>query len=207
MPAHSPPQQPDDAPGGDDAETGDPTAAEPTAGEPTTAEPTAGDESSAMLTEPFDIPWPAAGIIRAVRRRADASQRELAAYAGVHPSTVGRIEAGALTPSIAMLRRLLAAAGFRLAVVDEFGRVLQPMRDRDDARDGAERRYPSHLDTILDPEPGEWWADVYGLARPPETFYRNRAYRDAMRRRSRWEVRVAKLRHVPPPPRAVPPYG
>ncbi|SCE73965.1 Helix-turn-helix domain-containing protein [Micromonospora haikouensis] len=217
MAAHTAPQQPDDAPGGDDAESGDPTAgeatdADPAAGEPTDAdpaagEPTAGDEPPAMLTEPFDIPWPAAGIIRAVRRRADASQRELAAYAGVHPSTIGRIEAGALTPSIAVLRRLLAAAGFRLAVVDEFGRVLQPMRDRDDARDGAERRYPSHLDTILDPEPGEWWADVYGLARPPETFYRNRSYRDAMRRRSRWEVRVAKLRHVPPPPRAVPPYG
>ncbi|MFI7432933.1 helix-turn-helix domain-containing protein [Micromonospora haikouensis] len=207
MAAHIAPQQPDDAPGGDGAEADDPTDGDVTRAGPAAGEPTAGDESPAMLTEPFDIPWPAAGIIRAVRRRADASQRELAAYAGVHPSTIGRIEAGALTPSIAMLRRLLAAAGFRLAVVDEFGRVLQPMRDRDDARDGAERRYPSHLDTILDPEPGEWWADVYGLARPPETFYRNRAYRDAMRRRSRWEVRVAKLRHVPPPPRAVPPYG
>ena len=44
------------------------------------------------------------------------------------------------------------------------------MRDWEDTRDGAERRYPSHLDTILDPEPGEWWADIYGLARPPETF-------------------------------------
>ncbi|MFG1952282.1 multiprotein-bridging factor 1 family protein [Micromonospora sp. NPDC048830] len=159
-----------------------------------------------MLSEPFDIPWPAAGIVRAVRRRADASQRELARWAGVHPSTIGRIEAGALVPSIAMLRRLIAVAGFRLAVVDEFGRVLKPMRDRDDARDGAGRRYPSHLDTILDPEPGEWWADIYGLARPPETFYRNRAVRDAMRRRSQWEVRVAKYRHVPPPPR-VPPTG
>ncbi|MDG4815613.1 helix-turn-helix transcriptional regulator [Micromonospora sp. WMMD956] len=216
MAAHIAPQQPDDAPGGDvepgDPTGGDPTGGDPTGGEATDAEPAASrpaarEEPPALLTEPFDIPWPAAGIIRAVRRRADASQRELAAYAGVHPSTIGRIEAGALTPSIAMLRRLLAAAGFRLAVVDEFGRVLQPMRDRDDARDGAERRYPSHLDTILDPEPGEWWADVYGLARPPETFYRNRAYRDAMRRRSRWEVRVAKLRHVPPPPRAVPPDG
>ncbi|MFC8850134.1 MULTISPECIES: helix-turn-helix domain-containing protein [unclassified Micromonospora] len=201
MAAHTAPQQPDGDPGGDDAEAGDEPAGDAPSGDSAAGEP------RAMLTEPFDIPWPAAGIIRAVRRRADASQRELAVYAGVHPSTIGRIEAGALTPSIAVLRRLLAAAGFRLAVVDEFGRVLQPMRDRDDTRDGAERRYPSHLDTILDPEPGEWWADVYGLARPPETFYRNRAYRDAMRRRSRWEVRVGKLRHVPPPPRVVPPYG
>ncbi|WKU02599.1 helix-turn-helix transcriptional regulator [Micromonospora sp. HUAS LYJ1] len=161
------------------------------------------DEPPTFLSTPYDLPWPAAGIVRAVRRRADASQRELARWAGVHHGTVGRIEAGALTPSIALLRRIIAAAGFRLAVVDEFGRVLTPMRDRDDIRDGADRRYPSHLDTILDPEPGEWWADVYGLARPPETFYRNRAFRDAMRRRSQWEVRVAKYRNVPPPPRAV----
>ncbi|QDY11954.1 helix-turn-helix transcriptional regulator [Micromonospora sp. HM134] len=163
------------------------------------------DEPPTFLSKPYDLPWPAAGIVRAVRRRADASQRELARWAGVHHGTVGRIEAGALTPSIALLRRIIAAAGFRLAVVDEFGRVLTPMRDRDDARDGADRRYPSHLDTILDPEPGEWWADVYGLARPPETFHRNRAVRDAMRRRSQWEVRVAKYRNVPPPPRVVRP--
>ncbi|MER7331111.1 MULTISPECIES: helix-turn-helix domain-containing protein [unclassified Micromonospora] len=158
------------------------------------------DEPPVLLTEPFDIPWPAAGIVRAVRRRADLSQRELARWAGVHHATVGRIEAGRLVPSILLLRRIIGVAGFRLAVVDEFGRVLKPMRDRDDTRDGAERRYPSHLDTILDPEPGEWWADLYGLARPPETFHRNRAVRDAMRRRSQWEVRVAKYRNVPPPP-------
>ncbi|SCG35759.1 helix-turn-helix transcriptional regulator [Micromonospora halophytica] len=148
-----------------------------------------------------EVPWSVAGIVRAVRRRADASQRELARAAGLHHATVGRIEAGGLIPSLDVLHRVLAVAGLRLVVVDEAGRVLRPMRDRDDTRDGAGRRYPSHLDTILDPEPGEWWADVYGLARPPETYYRNRAVRDAMRRRSQWEVRVAKYRNVPPPPR------
>ncbi|MEU3456188.1 helix-turn-helix transcriptional regulator [Micromonospora sp. NPDC006766] len=157
-------------------------------------------EPPTVLTEPFDVPWPAAGIVRAIRRRADASQRELAQFARVHPTTIGRIEAGTLTPSLAMLHRIISVAGFRLAVVDESGRVLKPMRDRSDLRDGAERRYPSHLDVITDPEPGEWWADRYGLARPPETFYRDRAVRDALRRRSQWEVRVAKYRSVPPPP-------
>ena len=68
-----------------------------------------------------------------------------------------------------------------------------------DTADGADRRYPAHLDTILDPEFGEWWADSYGLARPPETFRRNRAYRDYQRRQSRWEVRSAQLRFAPPP--------
>ena len=118
----------------------------------------------------------------------------------MHPSTVGRIEAGSLTPSLAMLSRIVGTAGFRLVVVDEAGTVLKPMRDRADLRDGAERRYPSHLDVVTDPEPGEWWADRYGLARPPETFYRDRAVRDALRRRSQWEVRVAKYRNVPSPP-------
>ncbi|MFJ8688401.1 hypothetical protein [Micromonospora wenchangensis] len=47
--------------------------------------------------------------------------------------------------------------------------------------------------------------EEHGLARPPETFHRNRAVRDAMRRRSQWEVRVAKYRNVPPPPRVVRP--
>jgi len=54
-------------------------------------------------------------------------------------------------------------------------------------------------DTILDPEFGEWWADGFGLTRPPETFRRNRAYRDHQRRLSQWEVRVAKYRHDPQP--------
>ncbi|MFF5175317.1 helix-turn-helix domain-containing protein [Micromonospora sp. NPDC000089] len=162
--------------------------------DPTTRESA---ESGARDGEP---PWPVAGVVRAIRRRADASQRELARKAGLHPGTIGRIESGSLTPSITVLCRIIAVAGQRLAVVDEAGRVLIPMGDREDIRDGAERRYPSHLDTILDPEPGEWWADVYGLARPPETFYRDRAVRDAMRRRSQWEVRVAKYRSDPPPP-------
>ncbi|MFC4146405.1 multiprotein-bridging factor 1 family protein [Micromonospora mangrovi] len=158
-------------------------------------------DSPALLTEPLDTPWPVAGIVRAVRRRADASQRELARFAGVHATTVGRIEAGTLTPSIAVLRRIIGVVGFRLVVVDDSGRVLKPMRDRADLRDGAERRYPSHLDIVTDPEPGEWWADRYGLARPPETFYRDREVRDALRRRSQWEVRVAKYRGAPRPPR------
>ncbi len=105
-----------------------------------------------------------------------------------------------MQPSVNILRRLLGATGHYLVVTDDEGCVLQPMSDRDDLRDGAERRYPSHLDTICDPKPGEWWADKYGLARPPETFYRDRRRRDAQRRRSQWEVRVAKYRHAPPPP-------
>ena len=65
--------------------------------------------------------------------------------------------------------------------------------------DLAGRRFPAHLDTILDPVFSEWWADVYGLTAPPETFRRSRAHRDYIRRISRWQVRVAQLRNVPRP--------
>jgi hypothetical protein len=84
--------------------------------------------------------------------------------------------------------------------VDQDGRVILPMETWDDTLDGAERRYPAHLDTILDPESGEWWGDIYGLLRPPETFHRSRWEREVRRRRSQWEVRVAKYRTDPPPP-------
>jgi transcriptional regulator with XRE-family HTH domain len=145
--------------------------------------------------------YPVAGLIRRARRLAKISQRQMARFAKVAPSTVGKVEAGAMTPSVDVLERLLGAAGLYLTVVDQDGRVVLPMDDWDDTRDGAERRYPSHLDTILDPQVGEWWGDVYGLARPPETFHRSREMRDAQRRRSQWEVRVAQNRGVPPPPR------
>jgi transcriptional regulator with XRE-family HTH domain len=140
------------------------------------------------------------GILRAARRRADFSQRQLAKKSGASHGTIGRIEAGELVPSLAMVERLLAACGFQIVVVDEHRRKLPPIVDSDNTLDGASRRFPAHLDVILDPLMGEWWGDLYGLARPPETFYRDRARRDRQRRRSQWEVRVQKYRGVPPPP-------
>lgn len=143
-----------------------------------------------------------AGLCRAVRRRADASQREMAHRTGLSRSTIARIESGRLVPSLAVLSRLLTEAGLVLVAVDPDGRVVAPMADPpgDDLRDGAGKRYPSHLDTIVDPGPGEWWASIYGMARPPETCHRDKAKRDVQRRRSQWEVRVAQFRAVPPPP-------
>jgi transcriptional regulator with XRE-family HTH domain len=163
-------------------------------------------ESVESSVNPPDLPPPhvgaetVPGLIRKVRRLADLSQRELARAARVSPSTVARIESGALAPSLDTLLRLLAVAKLVLVVTDEQGQVVQPMRLWDDTRDGAERHYPAHLDLILDPRNQEWWACIYGLARPPETFHRDRRWRDARRRRSQWEVRVKQLRHVPPPP-------
>jgi transcriptional regulator with XRE-family HTH domain len=145
--------------------------------------------------------YPLSEIIRRVRRTADLSQRELAKHANVSPATVGTLERGTGTPSLAVLQRVLQAANYQLVVIDEGGRLVLPLVVWQDTADGAGRRYPAHLDTILDPEFGEWWADGFGLARPPETFRRNRAVRDYERRRSQWEVRVAQQRDRPPPQR------
>ena len=133
--------------------------------------------------------YPLTGIIRQVRRRADFSQRELARWAHLSPAAIGAIESGRLTPSVPTLQRLLNAANCQLVVVDANGRMVVPLMVWDAVADLAGRRFPAHLDTILDPEFGEWWADGYGLVRPPETFRRNRAVRDWEQRKSREDVR------------------
>jgi len=126
----------------------------------------------------------------------------MAEKAGVSAATIGRIEAGSLRPSLAVLEAVLAVAGIRLVAVGADDRAVPPMWDAPDGnlRDGAGRRYPSHLDVIVDPTGWEWWGGRYGLARPPETFLRDRERRDVQRRRSQWEVRVALYYSVPPPP-------
>ena len=53
-----------------------------------------------------------ASLLRAARRRAGLTQRELASRAGTAQSVVARIESGQTSPAAATLARLLAAAGF-----------------------------------------------------------------------------------------------
>jgi transcriptional regulator with XRE-family HTH domain len=116
------------------------------------------------------------------------SQRELAARAKVAPSTVAKIEKGTITPGLRLFEAVLDAAGLFLVVADPDGNVLQPLEEFPLAVDNAGRRYPAHLDLIIEPEPSEWWAGRYGLARPPETFHRDpvsvrRRRRESARRR------------------------
>jgi transcriptional regulator with XRE-family HTH domain len=140
-------------------------------------------------------------IVRRVRRAADLSQRELAEASGLSPATIAGIEAGSRTPSLPALDSILDAAGYRLVAVDRDGRCVAPLMVWPEVADLAGRRFPAHLDTIIDPDywPDDWWASRFGLTRPPETFRRDRAYRDYLRRRSRWEVRVKLLRNEDPP--------
>ncbi|HEX6325170.1 MAG TPA: helix-turn-helix transcriptional regulator [Jiangellaceae bacterium] len=151
------------------------------------------------LPPPFVTAESVPGLVRAVRRRADKSQRELAKAAGVARSTVAKLETGDLTPSLPTLVRMLEVADLALVATDPNGTVVQPMSSWDDTRDGGGKLFPAHLDLIIDPKWGEWWADKYGLARPPETYHRDRAYRDAKRALSQWAVRVQQFRHDPMP--------
>lgn len=53
-------------------------------------------------------------LLRDARMLAGQSQRELAEAAGTSQSVVGRIEAGSVSPTVATLEHLLAAAGFEV---------------------------------------------------------------------------------------------
>lgn len=124
-----------------------------------------------------DQPLPIAGYVRQVRRRTKTSQRELATYLKLAHSTISRIESGARTPTIATFAKILRFAGLGLAVVDGDGRFCAPLEELAATRDWGGRRWPAHLGLILDPLPGEWWGDRYGLVRPPETVHRDPAAR------------------------------
>jgi len=58
----------------------------------------------------------AAHLLRSARRTVGLTQRQLAERAGVPQATVGRIEAGTITPRTDTLERLLRVAGQELAV-------------------------------------------------------------------------------------------
>lgn len=135
--------------------------------------------------------------VRRLRRVADLSQRELAEVTGVSRSTIDRVESGRTDPRVSQLQALLGILCWGLTVTNVDDHVVLPLRELDgDLRDGAERRYPAHLDVILDPHFGDWWGDRYGLQSPPETFKRDRAARDARRARSQFDLRRGPYRRA-----------
>jgi HTH-type transcriptional regulator/antitoxin HipB len=126
---------------------------------------------------PFDLP----GILRRIRRRADLSQRELAAAAGISASAVAHAEAGTRDLPARILARAAELAGLRLALLDREGDEVVSMT-AEGARDRGFRLFPAHLDTRYGDE--RWWYDVhrYDRERPWFTFDRNRQARNAYRR-------------------------
>ncbi|MEU9506962.1 GNAT family N-acetyltransferase [Micromonospora sp. NPDC048170] len=173
----------------------------------------------AELTDSVDL----GATLRALRRRADLSQRQLAERSGVPQATLARIESGrAADPRFRTVERLVRAAGGEVAIsvrdttasadtadtagaAGNAGRSL-PAVPHDQLRDGAGRRYPAHLDVweVNEPKdwPGAWWANWYNLPPalwplplPPATYERSRAYRDR-RRRAEEIRRTVRLRRV-----------
>jgi anthranilate synthase component 1 len=131
-------------------------------------------------------------MLRAARRFADLSQRELAEMAGTSRRTVERAEgpdAAGLTVGM-LIRLLAAAAGCRLAAVSTDGHLLTAA-EAEDLRDRGGRHYPAHLDVRRPGRMGEWWGDwpysvwlIPELAprqRPDHTFDRARWRRDRRR--------------------------
>ncbi|MBQ1027788.1 GNAT family N-acetyltransferase [Micromonospora sp. C95] len=147
-------------------------------------------------------------MLRALRRQADLSQRELAERSGVPQSTVARIESGRSAGSqFGTVQRLVRAAGGALRIAGPDDRALTADEVGEDVRrDEAGRRYPAHLDVrkvrTLKDWPGAWWAHWYSLPpdrwplRVPEVTYdldRDRRDERRLRERLRDAVRIRRL--------------
>jgi transcriptional regulator with XRE-family HTH domain len=122
--------------------------------------------------------------LRMLRRRADLSQRELAARSGVPLSTIARIEADQTRdPRLSTLTRLVEAAGYRLAIIDA-DTGLGPLLDGRALRDRGGRRFPAHLDLARVRDYLGWWYSVHHKHHPPLpdfTYTWVRRYRDEWR--------------------------
>ncbi|MGH8893161.1 MAG: anthranilate synthase component I [Actinomycetes bacterium] len=97
-------------------------------------------------------------LVRAVRRRGDLSQRELARAAGVSPRALAAIEAGETThSSFLIIARLVNAAGCDVIAVDADG--LRVPETVGGLLDRGNRFFPAHLDVRPVERFGDWWGD------------------------------------------------
>ena len=71
----------------------------------------------------------AGNVLRMVRAKRGWTQRQLADAAGVPQSTIGRIESGAMQPTLPLIDRIVVAAGFDLRT------RLEPYDEHDDVLD------------------------------------------------------------------------
>ncbi|MFG2105772.1 GNAT family N-acetyltransferase [Micromonospora chersina] len=150
-----------------------------------------------------------AATLRALRRAADLSQRQLAGRSGVPQATIARIESGRSSdPSFRTVERLIGAVDGRIVlrggpVAGELATV-----PHEDLRDAAGRHCPAHLDPreVREPRdwPGAWWAHWFNL--PPDrwpplpavTFRLDRTVRDRERVRERVRRDHLVRRYVDP---------
>jgi anthranilate synthase component I len=130
-----------------------------------------------------------ADLVRAARRAADPSQRQLAATTGVSRRSIENIEREVSAgPRFDLVQRLVQACGCRLALMSGDREVPLPtavLLDRGD------RQFPAHLDVRPVTDFGTWWGDWPLLScyvrpelsprRPQHTFDLNRERRDDRR--------------------------
>jgi transcriptional regulator with XRE-family HTH domain len=154
-------------------------------------------------------PWTdVAAALRAQRRAADLSQRELAGRSGVPQATIARIESGrSPDPSFRTVERLVGAVAGRIVLQGPVGGELATV-PHEELRDAAGRHCPAHLDAreVREPRdwPGAWWAHWFDL--PPDrwpplpavTFRLDRTVRDRERVRERVRRDHRVRRHVDP---------
>jgi transcriptional regulator with XRE-family HTH domain len=129
--------------------------------------------------------FPVDRYLRAARRNADVSQRELARRAGLPHQVVAKIERQPALARVRDLAMLLEAAGLHLAVLDDDGLEVAPEPEaRSRLKDRGARRFPAHLD--VRPGSDGWWGDGWPMffGRTPDyTFDRSRGLRDWRRGR------------------------
>ncbi|TYB37953.1 GNAT family N-acetyltransferase [Micromonospora sp. AP08] len=154
-----------------------------------------------------------AATLRALRRAADLSQRELAGRSGVPQATIARIESGRSSdPSFRTVERLIGAVDGRIVlrggpVAGELATELATV-PHEDLRDAAGRHCPAHLDAreVREPRdwPGAWWAHWFNLPAdrwpplPAVTFRLDRTVRDRERVRERARRDHLVRRYVDP---------
>jgi len=87
-----------------------------------------------------------ADLLREARRRSELTQAQVASRAGVHVSLVSAYERGRRAPGVALLERLLAAAGLQLSVaLEPLGADLDARVRQALAATPGERVYPLQL--------------------------------------------------------------
>jgi HTH-type transcriptional regulator/antitoxin HipB len=134
-----------------------------------------------MPADAFDL----TGAVRRIRRRADCSQRELAAAIGTSKSAIAAAETGQAGLDARLLAAAAHLAGLRLALLDATGEEVRGMHP-DAVRDRGGRRFPAHLDTMLSEQRASRWEHRPRLRQPTYTFDRRDPWADAgSRTRSR----------------------
>ena len=98
-------------------------------------------------------------MLRGLRRRADLSQRQLAARAGVPQATIARIEGATVRdPSWRTVERLVRAMDAELVVTTPGDAQPElPVVPHEKWRDMAGRHYAAHLDAVPVLRPEQWW--------------------------------------------------